>query len=181
MNVRAARPSDYEAWLAFVSYLQVGGTPPSRERFESGICPHAIFVEDEGQLVGYALSFVFGTRGDVRQIAVSPDARHRGVGRRLMAEVRAKLVAGGCRDWRLEVLAENAAAIALYRSVGMAQLAVTSELALSNEVRAGLARPVFPVEPVTDDLEIETAFDLGRGQVQRWRSFRPTARLVHIG
>lgn len=180
MHVRGARPDDYEAWLEFVTYLGVGGTPTDRERFIAGIVPNAIFVEDAGVLVGYALSFAFGTRGDVRQIAVAPAARKRGIGALLMASVKAKLVAAGCTDWRLEVLADNAAAIALYRSVGMRELSLTHELRVDPRTFARAVVPVETQEP-DGDAAIEAAFDLGRGQIQRWRSFRPAARLVHVG
>ncbi|MFT3695522.1 MAG: GNAT family N-acetyltransferase [Kofleriaceae bacterium] len=182
MQVRAAGPGDYETWLDFVTYLSISGTPSSRERYETGIMPNALFVEADGQVVGYALSFAFGTRGDVRQIAVAPTARKRGVGGILMAAVREKLVQRGCTDWRLEVLAENTPAIALYRASGMRELWVTHELRIPPDVRKSIARPVLDLEPVTpdDDDALETAFDLGRGQIQRWRSFRPNARLVTI-
>src|SRR6201999_2400135 len=87
-------------WLRFWSYLDIAGTPPERERWIEHLAPHTMVLEDGSELVAYNLSFAFGDRGDVRQVAVSPNARRRGVGKALMAAVAAKLRAAGCREWR---------------------------------------------------------------------------------
>ncbi|CAN5418438.1 hypothetical protein BH11MYX1_BH11MYX1_57340 [soil metagenome] len=182
MNVRAARPDDYEAWLRFWSYLGLDATPPSRERFVAGICPHTSFLEEEGALVAYNLGFAFGARGDVRQIAVSPAFRRRGVGTQLMAAVAAKLRAAGCTEWRLEVRADNTAAIALYHAVGMTKLRDLFTLRITREAATRFAQPgLSELVSSDDDARLEAALDLGAGQVLRWRTFRATAPQVRVG
>ena len=184
MYVRAARPDDYDAWLRFWGELGLTITPPTRERWLTGILPNTIFLEDGGALAAYNLSFAFGTRGDVRQVVVAPEFRKRGVGKQLMAAVAAKLRAAGCTEWRLEVRADNAPAIALYRASGMRPLRDLHLVRMTREVcerfAAGARHAVVPVTP-EDDARLEAAFDLGGGQLHRWRTFRPQCPIVRIG
>ena len=183
MRVRAARPDDYEAWLGFWRELGITGTPPDHERWSTGVMPNTIFLEEGGELAAYNLSFAFGARGDVRQIAVAPAYRRRGVGKQLMAAVAAKLRAAGCTDWRLEVRADNAPAITLYRAAGMLPLRDLYIVRISREACERFAARGLIVTPVipADDARLEAAFGLGAGQVQRWRTFRPQCPIVRIG
>jgi GNAT superfamily N-acetyltransferase len=186
MHVRAARPDDYDEWLRFWSYLGIAGTPPGRDRWVDHLAPHTIFGEDGGELVAYNLAFAFGDRGDVRQVAVSPNARRGGVGKALMTAVAAKLRAAGCRDWRLEVRADNAAAIALYRSAGMTPHhdIHTVQISTTDCERFAAARSgMHAVTAVVadDDPALEAALDLGRGQIARWRLYRANAPQMRIG
>ncbi|HET9992772.1 MAG TPA: GNAT family N-acetyltransferase [Kofleriaceae bacterium] len=186
MHVRAARPDDYDAWLGFWSYLEIAGTPPVRERWAEQLCPHTIFLEDAGELVAYNLAFAFGDRGDVRQVAVAPSARGRGVGKALMTAVAAKLRAAGCREWRLEVRATNEPALALYRSAGMTPHhdIHTVQMAIADcekfaACRSGM-HAVTAVVPA-DDAALEAALDLGRGQLARWRAYRASSPQMRVG
>ncbi|KUO22269.1 GNAT family N-acetyltransferase [Streptomyces dysideae] len=79
-----------------------------------------LVLDDGDTLHGYVL---FVTTSDhytswVMSLAVSPDQRGRGLGRRLMLEVLRRLRAEGVREVRLTVEPTNAAAIMLYRSLG---------------------------------------------------------------
>jgi ribosomal protein S18 acetylase RimI-like enzyme len=186
MHERAARSDDYDAWLRFWGELGLRSTPPTREHWLTGILPSTIFLEEDGVLAAYNLSFAFGTRGDVRQVAVAPEFRKRGVGKQLMAAVATKLRAAGCTDWRLEVRADNAAAIALYRAAGMQPLRDLHTVRMARDAcehfaasRSGryAATAVVP----DDDARLEAAFDLGAGQIHRWRTFRPQCPIVRIG
>jgi ribosomal protein S18 acetylase RimI-like enzyme len=56
--------------------------------------------------------------GSVTSLFVHPDQRRRGIGRRLLENLLAEAVRAGLRSVRLEVVAENKAAIALYESLG---------------------------------------------------------------
>src|SRR5258706_4004638 len=102
MQVRPAREDDYDAFVAFWAELQLVQPAPARAHWCTHLMPATIFLDD----AGYGLSFAFGARGDVRQIAVMPAYRKRGVGRELMAAVAARLRGLGCTDWRLEVRAD---------------------------------------------------------------------------
>lgn len=80
-----------------------------------------ILVVDDGEcLHGYVL-FVNTSDGYVSwvlSLAVSPDQRGRGLGKRLMLEVLRQLRRERVREVRLTVEPTNAAAIMLYRSLG---------------------------------------------------------------
>jgi len=67
-----------------------------------------------------------GHRGWVNYLAVAPDARLKGAGRRLMAEVERLLQAAGCPKLNLQVRTGNAAVLEFYRRIGYAQDEVVS-------------------------------------------------------
>lgn len=81
----------------------------------------ALVVEDDG-IVAYAL--VETRRGSeigrLSSIAVSPASAGRGMGRALLHDAEAAAAEAGCRRLRLEVRADNAAAIRLYEREGYA-------------------------------------------------------------
>ncbi len=187
MAVRAARPEDYEAFTRFWVQLMLDTpTPPPREHWIEHMCPSTIFVEEDGAPVAYGLAFAFGARGDVRQVVVDAAARGRGLGKALMAAIAAKLVAAGCTDWRLETHASNAAALALYRSVGMHVHRTIESVRMGRAARAAFAatrsgrHAVVVVDP-GEDRALEANLDLGAGQLARWRRARGTSPLVRVG
>jgi len=61
---------------------------------------------------------------DVQTVAVAPAAQGRGVGARLLGALLERAVEQGARRVTLEVRADNAVAIALYRRHGFARVAV---------------------------------------------------------
>ena len=186
MHERAARPDDYDAWVGFWREIIVAGPPPTRERWVEHLMRYTMFLEDDGVLAAYNLSYPFGARGDVRQLAVAPAFRRRGVGIQLMAAVAAKLRAAGCTEWRLEVRADNAAAIALYRSAGMQPLRDVHSVVMAREAcerfaaSRSMRHAAIAVIPA-DDAALEATFDFGTGQLQRWRTFRADCPIVRIG
>lgn len=71
-----------------------------------------------GTPVGFAMAFLIPPEGEVGNLAIAPELRRQGGGRRLMAAIRQL-----CREERvdtlfLEVRASNAGALALYESEG---------------------------------------------------------------
>lgn len=69
-------------------------------------------------LEGYVIAMVLGPEGEIADIAVTPDARGRGVGRALLDEIIVDLRGRGVRTLYLEVRESNAAARRLYASRG---------------------------------------------------------------
>lgn len=84
-----------------------------------------VFLAMDGEeSLGMALCFLgFSSfRGkplvNIHDIAVSPAARGRGIGRKLLAAVETEARAFGCCKVTLEVRSDNARAMGLYQSVG---------------------------------------------------------------
>jgi len=80
--------------------------------------------EGEGALLGYAGLMVSGPEADVQTLAVASPAQGRGVGGLLLRALVDEAVRRGAEALLLEVRADNAAAIGLYRRNGFEQLAV---------------------------------------------------------
>ncbi len=76
----------------------------------------------EGGLVGYVVALVMADEGEIADVAVAPAARRRGIARRLLMRVMTDLVQAGVRTLYLEVRESNAAARALYGSLGFEQV-----------------------------------------------------------
>lgn len=74
------------------------------------------------KIVGYAVASYALDVADVRRIATSPTARRRGVGRALLTGLLEEAARRGCQRVLLEVAADNAAALALYRRQGFTGL-----------------------------------------------------------
>lgn len=79
---------------------------------------------DSSTILGYAGLLVVGTEADVQTIAVSPEARGTGQGRRLMDTLLRVAAEAGAREVFLEVRADNPVARGLYASLGFAEIGV---------------------------------------------------------
>ena len=86
--------------------------------------PFRVAADAEG-LLGYSLVFqrAGSDRARLYSIVVAPRARGQGLGRRLLDDAQDQARARGCRRIGLEVRADNAPAIALYRAAGYRELA----------------------------------------------------------
>ena len=99
---------------------------PVRERIAYHVTNDSLLVaRDEGVLVGFVTFDVEtgpyaqdATRGVVRNVFVVPGHRDRGVGSALLAAAEAELADRGVDVVRLEVLADNDAAMRFYRRAG---------------------------------------------------------------
>jgi len=69
-----------------------------------------------GRPLGYVVAMVAGPEAEIADLAVSPAARRRGIGRALIDRLLAQLAAQGVRTVFLEVRESNGAARALYES-----------------------------------------------------------------
>lgn len=133
MTIRHATTDDHdllrELWEEFEAEL--GHEPYQRETWEEawedlsvtvdeGV---ALVAEDEGQPVGFVFC-VLGDRGrqtaHVTDIYVRPEARRRGIGRALLAELIEPARGAGLAHVSLEVLVRNSEARRLYERLGFA-------------------------------------------------------------
>ena len=80
----------------------------------------------DGRVIASVMAGYEGHRGWVNYLAVAPDARQRGCGRQLMAEVERLLLAAGCPKINLQIRTSNTAVIEFYRRLGYAQDDVVS-------------------------------------------------------
>lgn len=97
---------------------------PKRIQYLIERAPRAdvLVAERDGRIVGWAAGFVWLRSdtpwGRIYAIATDPKARGIGVGRRLMERTMEVLASRGAARLFLEVRADNAAALGLYRKLG---------------------------------------------------------------
>ncbi len=108
-----------------------------RAKYEHALEDPDAFVmvaERSGRPIGYAFvalgegssGWVHGERvADVETLAVLPEARHRGLGARLMDAVEARLAYLGVGEFRVQVIAPNADALRFYERRGMVRVTQT--------------------------------------------------------
>lgn len=79
-------------------------------------------VDGAGEVAGYAVLWETDRGAQLGNLAVRPERRRRGLGRRLVREALRAARASGCRRLFLEVRESNEAALALYRELGFRTL-----------------------------------------------------------
>jgi ribosomal protein S18 acetylase RimI-like enzyme len=72
----------------------------------------------DSRLVGTVMAGYEGHRGWINYLAVAPDCRRSGLGRRLIEEAETRLRALGCPKINLQVRRSNATVIEFYERVG---------------------------------------------------------------
>lgn len=123
LRVRAATPSDLDALMS----LERACFPPRqafsrREYAELLRSSDAVnlVAEEAGRVLGFA-GALLDPRANVANVAtlnVHPDARRRGLGRRLLGLLEGRMAARGIDLCTLEVNVENVAALGLYDACG---------------------------------------------------------------
>lgn len=178
LSIRDATIDDHAAYVRLFPELGVDDPVASRERFGAEMAPRSL-VLDDGGIVGYALYDILDGLGYIRHLITDPAARRRGVARALMAELRARFVAAGTREWHLNVKPGNVAAIALYEACGMRAQHLTHVMRVPREV----ALPPPPEDFAIADLsmgreaELEARFHMLPGIVASSRE-KPGRRPV---
>jgi GNAT superfamily N-acetyltransferase len=98
-------PDTLTRWLA-------NKTPPNFERWITSEKHIAIAAEIDGALVGFGL---LSLEGRIALLYVSPDARFRGVSKRLLAALESEAAVAGIRELKLE---SSLAALPFYSKLG---------------------------------------------------------------
>jgi ribosomal protein S18 acetylase RimI-like enzyme len=120
--IRAARPRDAEAILAF--WREAAEAPSATDDVE-GIetllarDPSALIVAEEGgRIVGTVVAAWDGWRGRIYRLAVDPAARGRGLGRALVSIAERRLRDLGARRIDALVMTDHDGAVGFWRAIG---------------------------------------------------------------
>jgi ribosomal protein S18 acetylase RimI-like enzyme len=192
--LRRATIDDYPAFARLFPELGVDDPLPSREAWASAYVPFTRVATDDtrargraddagaggadgGEVVGYCYCQEYDDTGYVRNVAVAPGARRRGVGRALMEATGRHLRALGKTQWRLNVAPKNSAAIALYEGLGMRTLYASRAVRVPRASLGALPESgnTVRVLPPARDAQVERLFALPRGQLG---SLRDIGRLL---
>jgi len=95
-------------------------TPWSREGFRESLSQSYsyFFVAEEGEIIGYCGVHNFGGDGEITNVAVDKEARHKGVATKMLQYAMEEMTKVGVEAFTLEVRVSNAAAIRLYEKLG---------------------------------------------------------------
>ena len=127
IKIEVLRPSDYDRVLRLWQNTPGVGlreADDSREGFEQllrrnpGTCFGAF---RDGSLIGTILAGNDGRRGHLYHLAVAPEERRKGIGRRLVRTAMEALKAEGIQKTALVVFTDNAVGNAFWESVGFTE------------------------------------------------------------
>ena len=122
MEIRPFDPNDQESvvqlWTA--CGLVVPWNNPHRDiQRKLKIQPEMFLVAcADGQIIATVMGGYDGHRGWINYLAVHPQHRHSGIGRRMMAEAESILRSAGCPKINLQVRTKNASVIEFYEKIG---------------------------------------------------------------
>ncbi len=122
MNIRPFEPSDEPAVVQLWTDcgLVVPWNDPHRDIRRKGAVQPEMFLVGcvDGRIVATVMAGYDGHRGWINYLAVHPDHRRAGLGRRIMGHAERLLRAAGCPKINLQVRASNADVIEFYKRVG---------------------------------------------------------------
>jgi ribosomal protein S18 acetylase RimI-like enzyme len=177
--VTPATAADYRFFARLFPELGVPEQPPSSERFAEMIAPHALFVRDGEDVVGYGWG---RTRGDVFHVVhviTDPAHRGRGVGRAVMNAFAERARARGLSRWMLNVKPDNTPARALYESCGMRPTfeSISVYFRWSDLERLPNCAAVVREPDPSEDATFEAALNTRIGELA---SFRALGRTIFV-
>lgn len=118
-RLRRARRGDAAALAALER--RCFSDPWSAQSFREALATdrtEALVAEDDDAVLGYLIGHEAGGAAEILNLAVAPEARRRGIARRLIEAGLARLVARGAEEVFLEVRESNLAARSLYAAYG---------------------------------------------------------------
>ena len=95
-----------------------------RDELNADLRCYLVLVDEAGAIVGYGGLLAVGTEGDIQTIALSPETRGAGQGRRLMNALLDAADERGVNEVFLEVRADNPVARTLYASLGFEEIGI---------------------------------------------------------
>lgn len=125
MNIRPATPADISNILSVERTSDRAahwGEGEYRNVFAAGSVPRIVLVAEETQIIGFIVVRTIGPEWEIENVAVSSDARRRGIGVLLIQAVATQAKHRGAEALILEVRASNQAARALYDRARFTQI-----------------------------------------------------------
>jgi len=133
-----------DAWSVETFWSELALVPSTR-------C-YVVAVDDEDAVLGYAGVFTAGDDADVQTVAVAPQAQGRGLGRLLLHSLIRTARERGVSRLFLEVLSDNAPALALYEREGFERTGLRRDYygagldaVVMRKILGGTVRPDTPV------------------------------------
>lgn len=142
VTVRPAHPDDLPEILALDETCFDEFWRYDAERMARHLVEGRTFVAEEGGLViGYTHSTRVRGSGTIGRLAVSPEARRRGVGAALLADSLGHFERIGIRSVSLCTQEENSASRSLYRTMGFTELTGTLVFLIGPAASGGTSGP----------------------------------------
>lgn len=123
MNLRLAAPADIAALAALhrTGFSEAWSVQSLMDLLESPGA-FAVLAEANGDPQGFVLVREAAGEAEILTIAVQPEQRRHGLGRRLLAAAARRAAEMGATTLFLEVAVDNQAALALYYSLGFVEV-----------------------------------------------------------
>jgi len=122
IDIRTFRESDTDAVISVWEACELtrSWNDPVKDINRKQIHNDGLFLvaEQNAQLIGSVMAGYEGHRGWINYLAVLPEYRKQGIGRALMLEAEARLLARGCPKINLQIRTGNTGVIAFYESIG---------------------------------------------------------------
>ncbi|MCK5155203.1 MAG: GNAT family acetyltransferase [Spirochaetales bacterium] len=123
MNIRSFEIKDTDAveqlWKEIFPKSAPYNAPRKVVRDKMSVQKDLFFVaEEDGLIIGTVMSGYDGHRGWLYTVAVKPEYRRKGIGRRLVDHAVTALANIGCPKVNLQIFPTNAEVVAFYKAAG---------------------------------------------------------------